>query len=107
MRLSYAKVRLYFRDRLYYLQLPGSTLVKNLLVNVGAIGLISESGRSSGGGNNLLQYSFLENPMDREAWWATVHSEAKSRTQLSDWAFTITFRVSVYGGAAWVPQKRI
>ena len=45
--------------------------------------------------------------MDREAWWATVHSVAKSRTQLSDWAFTITFRVSVYGGAAWVPQKRI
>ena len=33
-----------------------------------------------------LQYSCLENPMDRGAWWATVHGVAKSRTQLSDWA---------------------
>ena len=31
-----------------------------------------------------LQYSCLENPMDREAWWATVHEVAKSWTQLSD-----------------------
>ena len=67
--------RLYFRDRLYYLQLPGGTVVKKkkkLLVNVGAIGLIPESGRSSGGGNNLLQSSCLENPMDREVWWVQV-----------------------------------
>ena len=41
-------------------------------------------GRSPGGGNgNPLQYSCLENPMDRGAWWATVHGVAKSRTQLS------------------------
>ena len=39
-----------------------------------------------GGNNNPLQYSCLENPMDRGAWWATVQSTAKSRTQLSDWA---------------------
>ena len=31
-----------------------------------------------------LQYSFLENSMDREAWWATAHGVAKSRTRLSD-----------------------
>ena len=38
-----------------------------------------------GEGNDYpLQYSFLENPMDRGAWWATVHGAAKSRTQLSD-----------------------
>ena len=37
-------------------------------------GLIPESGRSPGGGlGNPLQYSCLENPMDREAWWATVY----------------------------------
>ena len=37
-------------------------------------GLIPGSGRSPGGGNgNPLQYSFLENPIDRGAWWATVH----------------------------------
>ena len=40
-------------------------------------------GRSPGGGNgNPLQYSCLENPMDRGAWWATVHRVAKSQTQL-------------------------
>ena len=41
------------------------------------------SGRSSGGGNgNPLQYSCLENPMDRGAWTATVHRVSKSRTRL-------------------------
>ena len=40
---------------------------------------------SPGEGNgNPLQYSCLENPMDRGAWWATVHGVAKSRTQLSE-----------------------
>ena len=42
------------------------------------------SRRSSGIGNgNPLQYSSLENPMDREAWWAIVHGVTKSRTQPS------------------------
>ena len=41
-------------------------------------GLIFWSGRSPGVGNgNLLQYSCLENPIDRGAWWATVHKAAK------------------------------
>ena len=45
---------------------------------------IPGSRRSPGGGNgNPLQYSFLENPMDREAWWATVHGVTKSQTRLS------------------------
>ena len=45
---------------------------------------IPESGRFSGGGHgNPLQYSCLENPMDREAWRATVHSITKNRMQLS------------------------
>ena len=38
-----------------------------------------------------LQYSCLENPMDRGAWWAAVHGVAKSRTQLSDFTFTFDF----------------
>ena len=47
------------------------------------VGLIPGSGRSSGGGHgNLLQYSCLENPMDRGAWCSTVHGAAKSQTQL-------------------------
>ena len=45
-----------------------------------------------GGGNGTpLQYSCLENPMDRGAWWAVVHGVAKSWTQLSD--FTLTFHL--------------
>ena len=48
-------------------------------------GLIPGLGRSPGKGNgNPLQYSCLENPMDREAWQATVHGVAKSWTQLSN-----------------------
>ena len=44
-------------------------------------GLILGSGRSPGRGNgNPVQYSYLENPMDREAWWATVHGVIKSQT---------------------------
>ena len=45
---------------------------------------------SPGEGNgNPLQYSCLENPMDRGAWWATVHRVAKSRTQLSDFTHSL------------------
>ena len=51
------------------------------------LGLIPGLGRSPGRGNgNPLQYSFLENPMDRRAWQATVRGVTKSQTQLSNWA---------------------
>jgi len=47
------------------------------------------SGRSHGGGNgNPLQYSCLENPMDRGAWWAIVHGIEKSWTRLSNFTHT-------------------
>ena len=46
-------------------------------------------GRVTGEGNGTpLQYSCLEDPMDRGAWWAAVHGVAKSRTQLSSFPFT-------------------
>ena len=49
------------------------------------MGLIPGSGRYPGVENgNPLQYSCLENSMDREAWWATIYGTAKSLTQLSD-----------------------
>ena len=58
-------------------------VVKNLPINAGDADLILGSGRSPGGGyDNLLQYSCLENPMDRGAWRATVQGFAKSQTQL-------------------------
>ena len=48
--------------------------------NAAYAGLIPASGRGPGKGNgNQLQYSCLENPMDRGAWWATVHEIAKNR----------------------------
>ena len=43
------------------------------------------------GNGTPLQYSCLENPMDRGAWWAAVHGVAKSRTQLIDFTFTSHF----------------
>ena len=59
-------------------------VVKNPPANVGDIrnaGLIPGSGRAPGGGHgNPLQFSCLENPMDRGAWWATVHGVMQSHT---------------------------
>ena len=64
---------------------PGGSVVKNLPVNAGDVGSIPGSGGSAGEGNgNPVQFSCLENPMDRGAWWATVHGVAKSQTPLSD-----------------------
>ena len=62
-------------------------MVKNLPANAldkGDVGLILELGRSPGDGNgNPLQYSCLENPVNRGAWQAAVHGVAKSQTRLS------------------------
>ena len=68
--------------------LPGGTVVKNLAASVGDArdaGLIPGLRRYPGGGNrNSLQYSCLENPMDKGAWQAIVHWVSKTQTQLSD-----------------------
>ena len=65
-------------------ELPGGAVVKNLLASVGDardLSSIPKSGRSPGVGNgNPLQYSCLENSMDRTAWQATVHGVVKSWT---------------------------
>ena len=76
-------------------------VVKNLPANAGVRdvrdeGSIPGSGKSPGGGHgNPLQYSCLENPMDRGNWWATVHRVAESQTQLSSLVCT---RVGNRGG---------
>ena len=58
---------------------PGGSVVKNPPANARDMSSIPESGGSPGGGNgNPLQYSCLENPMDRGARWATVHGIAES-----------------------------
>ena len=60
------------------LHIQGRSVVKNTLTNAGVMGSIPGQGRSPGEGNdNPLQYSCLENPMDRKAWWATIHEVAK------------------------------
>ena len=61
------------------------TLVKNLPAGSARdVSLVPELGRSPGVGNgNLLQYSCLENSLDRGAWQATVHGVEKSQTQLN------------------------
>ena len=62
---------------------PGSSVIKNLPANTGDVGLISRSGRSLGEGNgNPLQYSCLENPIDRGDWWAIIHWIAKESQNL-------------------------
>ena len=66
------------------LGLPGGSDGKESACNAGDQGLVPGLGRSLGEGNgNPIQYSCLENSMDRETWGATVHEIAKSRTQLS------------------------
>ena len=58
-------------------------MVKDLLANAGEAGLIPGSGRFPGGGHsNPLQYSCLEDLMDRGAWWAIVRGVTKSRTRV-------------------------
>ena len=63
---------------------PGGAVVKNppaKAEDVRDMGSIPGSGRSLGGGNgNPLQYPYLENPMDREAWQTTVRGVTKSQT---------------------------
>ena len=59
--------------------IPGGSDSKESACNVGDLGSIPGLGRSPGEGNgNPLQYSCLENPVDRGAWWATVHKVTKS-----------------------------
>ena len=68
---------------------PCGSVVKNLPANAGDTGVsgsVPGLGRSPGEGNgNPLQYSCLENPMDRGAWCAIVHGVIKSRTRLNDY----------------------
>ena len=76
----------------HYKGFPGGSVIKNVPANAGAAGnagSIPGLGRSPGEGtDNLLQYSCLENSMDRGAWWATVHGVTENWTRLSDWALT-------------------
>ena len=76
--------------------------------NARDMGLIPGLGRSSGIGNGKpLQYSCLENSLDRGAWWATVHGVTKNWTQLSPYTLCSSFCVSgsglggIFLGSLW------
>ena len=72
-------------DKMTSLGLPGGSDSKESACSAGDLGLIPGLGRSPGEENgNSLQYSCLENSMDKGVWWATIHGVAKSQTRLSD-----------------------
>ena len=72
---------------------PGGSDDKVSACNTGDLGSIRRLRRSAGGGNgNPLQYSCLENPMDRGTWQATVHGISES-----DWTEQLTFSFSLDG----------
>ena len=82
---------------LLYIGLLCGSAGKESTCNVGDLGSFPALGRSPGEGKGYpLQYSCLENPMDRGAWWATVHRVAKSQTQLRDFTFTFKETKDLY-----------
>ena len=95
---SYAMVHLLYLEMQQY---QGMLVVENLPDSAGHMGdrgSIPGSGRSPRGGQgNPLQYSCLENPMDRGSWRATVHRVEKSWTQLK--------RLSTHTGKHFIPQQ--
>ena len=69
---------------------PGGSDDNESACNMGDSGSTHGSGISPGEGNGCpLRYSCLESPMDRGAWWATVHGVTKSRTRLTDTSFRL------------------
>ena len=77
-------VWVYFQLDANIMGFPGGSDGKESTRNVGDPGSIPGSGRSPGEGNGYpLQYSCLENSMDRGAWWATIYGITKSQTQLN------------------------
>ena len=91
--MKYIKYK--YKLKLYFITwLPGAAEVKNMLADAGGetdAGSIPRLGRSPGVRNVYsIQYSCLENFMDRGAWQATVHGVTKNRTPLSDQAHTYT-----------------
>ena len=78
----------------YVCGLPWWLNSKESACNTGGVGLIPGSGRSPGGGNgNPLQFSCLENPMDRGARWATVHRVTKKESDTTYWLNNNNVRV--------------
>ena len=76
---------LFYTLQFLYMGFSSGSAVKNQPANVGEAGSIPGLGRFPGEGDGYpLQYSCLRNPMDRGAWWSTVHGVTKTQTRLSN-----------------------
>ena len=88
----------------FYHRLPWWLSGKQSACNAGDLGLIPGSGRSPGGGlGNPLEYSCLEDPMDRGAWWATVHGVTQSKIWLKGLSIACTHikKILFHYGLTW------
>ena len=94
------------QDHIQNLQgFPGDSVGKESTCKAGGSGSIPGSGRSPGEGNgNSLQYSWLGNPRDREAWWATVHGVTKSQTRL-EWLTQHNSTLLQNRSKHWTPRN--
>ena len=80
---------------------PSGSAVKNLPVNAGDTGLILVPGRNPGEGNgNLLQCSYLENLMDRWAWWASLWNRRVIHNLVTEQQHTIR-QIVIWGNSSW------
>ena len=68
-------------------------MVKSICLQCGRPGFDPWAGKIPSQNGSPLQYSCLENPMDRGAWQAAVHGVAKSRTRMSDFTYTFTLDI--------------
>ena len=83
--------------RYYHTSFSGGSDRKESACNAGASGLITGLGRSSGEGNGEpVQYSCLENSMDRAGWWTSVHGIANRQTQLKWLAVSLAYILHIY-----------
>ena len=85
------------RNLLLKMDFPGGSVVKNLPANARDASSIPGSGRSPGGGHgNPRQYSCLENPTDRGAWWSTVHGATRVGHDLVTKQPTLILKIEIY-----------
>ena len=87
--LGAATVIQWIEDAVQHLIISHTT--ENYPAPMSTVGFLGGAVVNGEGNGTPLQYSCLENPMDRGAWWATVHGVARRRTRLSDFTFTFQF----------------
>ena len=110
--LLHVTLILYFKYEYQFIQIPASQvalMVKNLPANARDMrdsGAIPGSGRAPGGGHgNPLQFSCLENPMDRGAWHTTVHRVAKSWVWLKSLSTHAPVHQQSFSMSTWCPLE--